>query len=230
MQTSWSPGTAWRLCRACTPTTAWPALMAKCFFANCPSEEGQHPLWPPILNFSFVLDCNSFYTFSAKNASKCRKTLSNGKSSPNPLIQDPTTPDLYQGEDGLKLSAMYFYHRLHCYPFSLSVLISGESLACCCIYWAGLIAPICRSQRYWWLWNELSTNDNNVNNAINPSPGQKPISSRWPRPWLWRPLWSYLTCLGRWCSSARWCLQRQIIFEPISRVWRSRLSHLCFSL
>ena len=101
------------------------------------------------IHLSFLLDSHSFYTFSAKNASKCRKTLSNGKNSQNPLIQDPTMADLYQGEDGLKLSTMYFYHRLHCYPFSLSVLISGESLACCCIYWAGLIAPICRSQRYW---------------------------------------------------------------------------------
>ena len=120
MQTSWSPGTACHLCRACTPTTAWPALMAKCFFANCPSEEGQHPLWPPIFNFSFILDSNSFYTFSAKNASKCQKTLSNGKNSPNPLIQDPTMPDWYQGE-GFKLSIL-LYHRLHRYLFSWSVL------------------------------------------------------------------------------------------------------------
>ena len=90
MQTSWSPGTACHLCRACTPTTAWPALMAKCFFANCPSEEGQHLLWPPIFNFSFILDSDSFYTFSAKNAPKFQKKLSNGKNSPNPLIQDPT--------------------------------------------------------------------------------------------------------------------------------------------
>ena len=122
MQTSWSPGTAWRLCRACTPTTAWPALMATCFFANYPSEEGQHPLWPPILNFSFILDSNSFHTFTAKSASNCQKTHSNGKNSPNPLIQDPTTPDLYQGEDGFKLSTILFYHRIHRYPFSWSVL------------------------------------------------------------------------------------------------------------
>ena len=160
MQTSWSPGTAWRLCRACTPTTAWPALMATCFFANYPSEEGQHPLWPPILNFSFILDSNSFHTFTAKSASNCQKTHSNGKNSPNPLIQDPTTPDLYQGEDGLKLSIL-FYHRLHSYE-----VFSGVSLACCCIYWAGLIALICRSQRYWRLWNELSTNDGNSDRMI----------------------------------------------------------------
>ena len=97
------------------------------------------------IHLSSLLDSNSFYIFSAKNASKCRKTLSNGNNIPNPLIQDPTTPDLYQGEDGLKLSIL-FYHRLHSYE-----VFSGVSLACCCIYWAGLIALICRSQRYWWL-------------------------------------------------------------------------------
>ena len=36
-------------------------------------------------------------------------------------------------------------------------VFSGVSLACCCIYWAGLIALRCRSQRYWWLWDKLST-------------------------------------------------------------------------
>ena len=108
-------------------------------------------------------------------------------------------------------------------------VFSGVSLACCCIYWAGLIAPICRSQRYWWLWDKFSTNDGNSDRIILKTQVQDK-SSIWSRLWLWRPLWSYPTCPGRWCSSARWCLQRQIIFEPISPVWRSRLSHLCFSL